>query len=658
MKNLFFLALLFIAACTVTEKNKAFISGDIEPGTVIIDELAVKTPKIYTVTLDSNSFVYGVVNQISVDVIVKIKEGEKEIRTFDGPGEGVESFMFETTKQGEYSIEVAPFKKDSGKYTIELKIVEPIATIPEKRMDQLFDPYTGKNVPGGAVGVVKDGKLVFSKAYGIANLTYDIEFDINTPTNIGSVTKQFTATAILLLEQQGKLSLEDDIRKHLPELPDLGEVVKVKNLLNHTNGLWEIFNLMPITGWKGEDVLLRDQIIDIIQRQDELQAKPGEEFNYNNTAFILLAEIIKRKTDIEFPTFVKENVFEPLEMNNSFVRDNPKEIIKNASQGYVRDKVGFKEAGDLDASYGAGGIYTTVEDLAKWMNNFDVASLGGKELVAKLVTPDTLTNGDTLTYGFGIGVDKYKGLKRYSHGGADIAHRAFISYFPEINSGTIVLSNFGAIPLGAMVEEINKAFLGEYFNEESKSESNSKPDEVKVPMELLTKYSGKYLLEIAGMIIDLKIEDEKLVAIITGQPKHKLIALNDTTFKVPNVDAKFHIVANEDGTIKKAILEQNGKHELRRLPDYSPDINELAVFKGEYLNKQLETIYTIKVKDSTLVASHINLKDIKLEVIEEDSFKGDVFFMNKIIFNRNKKGVVESFSVSSGRTKNIVFVKQ
>jgi len=209
-----------------------------------------------------------------------------------------------------------------------------------------------------------------------------------------------------------------------------------------------------------------------------------------------------------------------------------------------------------------------------------------------------------------------------------------------------------------MVEEINKAFLGEYFNEESKSESNSKPDEVKVPMELLTKYSGKYLLEIAGMIIDLKIEDEKLVAIITGQPKHKLIALNDTTFKVPNVDAKFHIVANEDGTIKKAILEQNGKHELRRLPDYSPDINELAVFKGEYLNKQLETIYTIKVKDSTLVASHINLKDIKLEVIEEDSFKGDVFFMNKIIFNRNKKGVVESFSVSSGRTKNIVFVKQ
>lgn len=492
MKNLILFSLLFIVACTAKEKNQGFISGDIEPGKIINGELSLETPKIYKVTIDSNSYVYGQVDQISVDVIVKIKDGDKVIKTFDGPGVGLENFMFETNKKAEYSIEVAPFEKDSGKYAIEIKLIEPIASSPEKRSDQVFYPFTGDEVPGGAVGVIKDGKLIFSKAYGMANLTYDIKFDLNTPSNIGSVTKQFTATAILLLEQQGKLSLEDDIRKHLPEIPDFGEVIKVKNLLNHTNGLWEIYNLMPITGWNGENVLLRSSIIDIIKKQDELQAKPGQEFNYNNTAFILLAEIVKRKTNTEFPKWVKENIFNPLEMNHSFVRDNPKAIIKNGTQGYVTDASGIKEAGDLAASYGAGGIYTIVGDLAKWMNNFDKATLGGKELIAKLVKQDTLNNGDTLSYGLGIGVDTYKGLKQYSHGGADIAHRAFISYFPEIKSGTIVLSNFGNFPIGQITEELNKAFLSEYFKEDEKEEL--KTEGIKVPMELLKKYVGKYLL--------------------------------------------------------------------------------------------------------------------------------------------------------------------
>jgi CubicO group peptidase (beta-lactamase class C family) len=656
MKNLIFLPLIFIIACTTNVKNKSFISGDIEPEKTVYGELAIKIPKIYSVTIDSNSLVYGVVNQISVDVTVKIKEGKKVLKTFDGPAEGIEYFIFETDKKAEYSIEVAPFEKDSGKYSIELKLVEPISLLPEKRIDQLLYPFTGETVPGGAVGVVKDGKLVFSKAYGMANLTYDVKFDLNTPTNIGSVTKQFTATAILLLEQQGKLSLDDDIRKHLPEIPDFGKVIKIKNLLNHTNGLWEIYNLMPITGWKGEDILLRSSIIDIIQKQKELQATPGEEFNYNNSAFILLAEIVKRKTDIEFPQWVKLNIFDPLEMNYSFVRDNPKAIIKNASQGYSISKKGFKEAGDLDASYGAGGIYTTVGDLTKWMNNFDKTTMGGKNLINALVTQDTLNNGDTLSYGLGIGVGEYKGFKQYSHGGADIAHRAFISYFPEIKSGTIVLSNFDNFPVENITEELNKVFLSEYFSNYEKEES--KPEAVKVTIELLQKYSGRYILEVAGIIINIKIENEKLITQINGQPEFELLALNDSTFKVSDMDAKVIFRINEEGTVNEAILEQNGRHNLVKLPDYSPGLSELKEYVGEYLNKQLETIYSLKIKNSTLVANHINLEEIKMEPIEKDSFNGNMYFMSKIIFNRNKKGEIESFSVSNGRTKNILFVKQ
>jgi len=657
MKYLFPFVFLLVISCTTIEKNKAFISGDIEPGSVIIDELSVKTPKQYAVMLDSGSFVYGEVDQISVDVVVNIKEGEKEIRTFDGPGEGIESFMFETTKKSEYTIEVAPFKKDSGKYSIELKVVDPIATIPEKRIDQLLYPYGGNEAPGGVVGVIKDGKLIFSKNYGKANLTHSINFDASTPTNIGSVSKQFTAMAILLLEQEGRLSTEDDIRKHIPEIPDFGDVIKIKNLLNHTTGLWEVYNLMPITGWKGEDKLIRSEILEMIKRQDKLQAKPGEEFNYNNTAFILLAEVVKRTSGTEFPQWVKENIFEPLDMKHSYVRDNPKEIIKNASQGYVIGKSGYDQAGDLDAAYGAGAIYTTVEDLSKWINNFDKATLGGEKLIAKLVSRDTLNNGDTISYGFGISVGELNGLKEYSHGGADIAHRAFISYFPEINSGTIVLSNFAGFPVGKITQELRDGFLGDLFVSEDGEKEEKKSDEHKVDTELLTKYAGKYLLEIAAMVIDIQLENEKLVAITTGQPKYNLIALNDSAFKIPGVDAKIVFIPDEKGKVDKATLVQNGRHELKKIPDYSPGNKELQEFEGQYINNQLETLYTVNAKDSTLVVNHLNLKEIVLEPVEEDSFNGSTNFMGKVDFKRDNNGNIESFSVSNGRTKNIVFVK-
>jgi len=158
--------------------------------------------------------------------------------------------------------------------------------------------------------------------------------------------------------------------------------------------------------------------------------------------------------------------------------------------------------------------------------------------------------------------------------------------------------------------------------------------------------------------VNIKIENEKLITQITGQPEFELIALNDSTFKVSDVDAKVIFRINEDGTVNEAILEQNGRHKLEKLPDYSPGISELKEYEGEYLNKQLETIYSLKIKDSSLVASHINLEEIKMEPIEKDSFNGSIYFMGKIIFNRNKKGEIESFSVSNGRTKDILFVKQ
>ena len=212
MKTTAILFLFFLIACTTIDKNKSLISGDLTTGVSSYGQLLVNEPKIYTITLDSNSFVYGSVNQISVDVVVSIKDSADNIMaSFDSPAEGLETFMFEVSKKGEYKIEVAPFEKDSGKYSIELKTVEPIASTPEKRINQLFSKYSGNDMPGAAIAVVQNGEIQYKNGFGMANLEYDIPITPSTIFHIASVSKQFTVFSILLLEKEGKLSLDDDI---------------------------------------------------------------------------------------------------------------------------------------------------------------------------------------------------------------------------------------------------------------------------------------------------------------------------------------------------------------------------------------------------------------------------------------------------------------
>ena len=470
---------------------------------------------------------------MTVDVVVTLKnEAGEEVDSFDGPGSGPENFKFEIEKSGTYTLEVTPFEDGAGNYNIMLGGVEPIATDPGKKVDQLMTFFSDKN-PGVVVGVYKEGELIFSKAYGKANLTHDLDFELDMPTNIGSVSKQFTAMAILLLEKEGKLSLEDDVRKHIPELPDLGEVVKIRNILNHTNGWREVYNLMPIAGWYGEDKLLKEEVLTVLQKQTEFQNAPGEEYNYNNSAFIMAAEIVERLSGQDFPTFVKENIFEPLEMTNSYVRKNPATIIPRATQGYVRGDDGFEEAGDLDAAYGAGAIYTTPEDFSKWLSNFELGTVGGMDAIEKLVTPGMLNNGDTMQYGLGIGVGEYKGLKSYSHGGADIAHRAMMMYFPEIKSGVIALSNHANFPRNDAYR-VADAFFKDHFVEEEIEEDPEEEitdEAITVSEEILSQYAGKYKAESIGLIIEYKLEDGPLVAYVPGQPPRKLIPITENNFQ-------------------------------------------------------------------------------------------------------------------------------
>lgn len=658
---LIFVAALFMAACNLNDTVE--FSGDLSVGEIVEGTLEVERPDTFYFDFAADTYIYGVCNQLTIDVVVTLYDSAgTTLGRFDGPGEGPEDFHFEIAEAGRYMLEIAPFEKETGAYTLELKIVEPVATDPAKKADQLMYAYSGEDVPGGVIGVIRDGELIFSKAYGMANLTYGIPYTVATPSNIGSVSKQFTAMAILLLEQEGKLSLDDDVRLYIPELPDLGKVVKIKNMLNHTNGFREVFNLMPMTGWKGEDVLRREEVINIIQRQEELQAAPGEEFNYNNSAFIMLAEIVERISGQSFPEYMEAYVFAPLGMNATMVRTDPATIVTGASLGYTRDSTGYKESGDLYSAYGAGGIYTTLDDFSKWMDNFKDPVVGGKEVISRLVSLDTLNNGDTMTYALGIGVDDFKGLMSYSHGGADIAHRAFAMYFPETNTGVVAMSNNASFPSGQIATKLAEAFFADEIvikEEEGAIEEGEKKEEsteVLVPESLLQTYSGKYILTGMGMVIEFSLVDGKLLSAIEGQTDRFLIPLSQSEFKYDGVEASITFKTDEQGKATGAVHSQGGQeYILKALPPYEPSLEELMAYEGRYFSKELDVFYKFELHDSTLVLLIRNTPEIELSVLKEGVYTGDVFFIGELAFLKDDAGGVSGFTASNGRTKGILF---
>ena len=452
--------LLLLTAHAAVDKNKALISGDLKPGVKMEGRLKESESKIYTIKLDSNSFIYGAVNQITVDVVVNIKDSaENIIKSFDGPAEGMETFLFDVSRKGKYIIEVAPFEKDSGRYSIELKMVEPIASSPEKRIDQIFCQYSGIDLPGAAIAVVKNGEIAYKNGFGMANLEYDIPVTPSTVFHIASVSKQFTVFSILLLESEGRLSLDDDIRKFIPEVPDFGKKITLRNLANHTSGLRDQWNLLALAGWRLDDVITKEQIFKLVSKQKELNFNPGDEYVYCNTGYTLLAEVVARVSGKSFPEFTDENIFKPLNMTNTLFYDDHEKIVKNRAYSYQHGRSGYKKSVLSYANAGATSLFTTVEDIGLWAMNFENPVVGNHDIFNKMSQRAVLNKGDTIDYALGQGISKYKGLKMISHGGADAGYRTFLGRFPDQKLSVIVFSNDGSCDPGSLAIKVADVYL-------------------------------------------------------------------------------------------------------------------------------------------------------------------------------------------------------
>ncbi len=320
-----------------------------------------------------------------------------------------------------------------------------IDNLKERAIDSIFLEWNSPNSPGGAIGIAIDGNLVYSKAFGLASLEYLVPNNTGTRFNIASVSKEFTAMGIVKLCLEGKLSIDDDVRKYIPELPDFGYTVTLRHMLHHTSGMRSLHLMLEIAGWRGDDTRTNDDLLRFITKQRDLNFIPGDEYMYCNTGYILMGMIIERLTGQDFPSWMRENIFLPLGMYNTYVEDKYNRIVPDNATSYNGSaQNGFERAVEYWGYTGSGNIHSTTGDMLKWFACFHSPPGGWGDAFKMMQTTDTLNNGNPNNYAFGVIVDKYRGMDRISHSGSIGGFRSFGCTFPESRTEIVLLTNFSS----------------------------------------------------------------------------------------------------------------------------------------------------------------------------------------------------------------------
>lgn len=622
----------------------------------------------YTVELKKDQFFLAELTQDGIDIMIAAydPEGEK-IADFDSPNGnyGAEPINISTKKSGAYRLEVKALNEDAepGGYKLYIQKQEALAKTPEGKIDQLFAAWDRPDSPGASVAVVQNGKIVFKKGYGAANLEYDVPNTPSTIFHIASVSKQFTAFAIAMLAEKGKIALDDDIRKYLPEIPDFGEKITIRHLVHHISGMRDQWNLLAMAGWRLDDVITKEQVLKLLSNQQDLNFKPGEEYLYCNSGFTLMAEIVARVSDQSFAEWTAENIFKPLGMDNTLFYDDHQKIVKNRAYSYFQDQNNYKKSVLSYANVGATSLFTTVEDLSKWALNFEKTTVGNQSVMELMHERGVLNNGEKISYAFGQVVGEYKGLKTVSHGGADAGYRTYFSRFPEQRFAVVVFSNLASFNTGRMALKITDIYLGDHMEKPAPKEvkeaekKENKDEEVQVSKELLDAYAGQYELN-PGFIITVKREGDRLSGQATGQPKFMLTTASENEFFVPEVNATLVFQKSDEGKVNQMLLKQNGREIiLKRLASFDPEAVDISLFTGKYYSPELQTTYTFLIEEDKLIARHQRHPDIELKVAKPDFFSGNTWFFGQVEFVRNDQKEITGCKVSNGRVRNLRFEK-
>lgn len=480
---------------------------------------------------------------------------------------------------------------------------------PERRaqVDAVFASFDKDSSPGCAVAVYDGDRIAYRKAYGMANLDHDVRLTPSSVFHVASVSKQFTGAAILLLAADGKLSLDDDIRTHLPELPDFGRKITIRQLANHTSGIRDQWDLLGLAGWRySRDLITDDDVLELLVRQKDLNFAPGERHMYSNSGFTLMALIVSRVSGKSFREFTTERIFKPLGMTNTRFRDNFAEVVKNQAYGYVPSGESYRLAVTNFDTAGATSLLTTVEDLLAWHANFDTKKVGGDDLQSKLLQRGVLNDGTSIEYAFGITHGRHRGLPTVGHGGADAGYRADFVRFPDRRLGVATLCNTGAVNPAQLSRRVADVFLGDLPAAPSAPApappAGATPPaalpEFKPTLDQLADFAGVYRSDEMDAVFRMSVKDG---ALRLERSKLRPAILNPVTkdaFRAaPGV---FEFTRDAGGRVSGFLLQGNRVKNVKFWKDQSAPRSPEA---GAPIDRATKTDVTIPAGDVTLAAT-------------------------------------------------------
>lgn len=469
------------------------------------------------------------------------------------------------------------------------------------KIDSIFSSYDRKDGPGCAVSVIRNDTVIYSKGFGMASLEYDVRIKPSTVFDIASVSKQFTGYAISRLIEDGKISLQDDIRKFLPDVPFFGKTITIEHLLHHTSGLRDWPEALVLAGWRWDEVFSFNDIMRMVKAQKELDFEPGSKYSYSNTGYNLLAAVVEKVSGVSFSVWTAENIFKPLSMNSSGFQDDHTAIIKNLAHSYEPTDKGFGNIPGALTAYGSSSLFSTVEDLSKWVIHFDKQVMLKNPVYLNMLTEGKLNDGKHISYSYGLESGTDRGLRTISHTGGWAGYRTIIINYPEESLSIVILSNSGDFNPSGYASEVANVFLGNKWKKASSVTNPVKSLKTVVLDSVLAKqYTGSYLLR-PGKLITVTYEDGKLMTQATREPKFPGEAKSDSTIWVEAYGAPMTFVKSKTG---KVTMIRYRNIDVKRVTPWVPDSKTFFQYTGTYYSEELATEYKIDLKDGKLEISH------------------------------------------------------
>jgi CubicO group peptidase (beta-lactamase class C family) len=514
---------------------------------------------------------------------------------------------------------------------------------PSQQVDQIFATYSRAGSPGCSLGVIRDGGFLYRKSYGEASLELRVPLSPESVFYVGSISKQFTAASVVLAAEQGSLSLDDDVRKYIPELPDYGHKITLRQMLNQTSGLRDFFSLIYFSGHDAADFNSPTELLKLVERQRGLNNVPGDEWVYSNTNYFLLGIALERATKKTLAQFAEDNIFRPLEMTHTRFYDDASLVVPGRVAAYYPGKDGSFLVG-WSTTYsivGGGGLMTTVDDLLKWDDNFYSNRLGKGTLLKELEKPGILNDGTRTFYGMGLMLETYRGLPIVEHDGALFGYRADFLRFPEQKFTVVCLCNVS----NANPELRSRKVADVYLKGDMQLDAmTGSPSAGTLPDPAV--FAGQYLDSHTYTIYSFTAADGNLQ---WGSSALRRTGANQFYDSMGDV-ITFQTLSGS----MKASLDRNGQVLFagETLGELHPSEAELTDFVGRYQSPETGGEFQLSLEQGQLVLKNGSNLPVKLTAIAKDEFNAEGSFI--VVFHMDA-GKVSGLTASAAAARGIEF---